>query len=268
MNKKQCPSCKKFFIDDNSRYPKKYCSATCRKREGQRRFVKKNPNYYLVKKQINKCIVCGSEFETNIRTKKCCSKKCNTRDWVEKNRDRYNKLNRKHYRNNSKKIIEKHQKYQKTEKAKSLSKARYERDMKSGKRKEYGKNYYENLKKDPVRHTLWKIINHTRGRVREKIKTIRFSKVMIENKKYKKYTRKIEIVGCSLYELRDHIEEKFKPGMSWENYGTYWEIDHIIPISRFDLTIRSERNKANHYTNLQPLEADINRKLSDKKGII
>ena len=43
--------------------------------------------------------------------------------------------------------------------------------------------------------------------------------------------------------------------MTWDNYGGYWHIDHIIPCCRFDLTKEEEQLKCFHYTNLQPLFA-------------
>ena len=58
--------------------------------------------------------------------------------------------------------------------------------------------------------------------------------------------------------------------MSWTNYGKFgWHIDHIIPISKFNLNIRSELLKAVHYTNMQPLWAttDIARKHGDMNSI-
>lgn len=61
-------------------------------------------------------------------------------------------------------------------------------------------------------------------------------------------------LGCSVNELRSYIESKFKEGMSWENYGkSGWCIDHIIPLSKFNLTNIEEYLKANHYTNIQPM---------------
>lgn len=61
-------------------------------------------------------------------------------------------------------------------------------------------------------------------------------------------------LGCSVSELRAYFESKFRPGMSWENHGK-WHIDHIKPLSKFDLTDRQQFLAACHYTNLQPLWA-------------
>lgn len=74
----------------------------------------------------------------------------------------------------------------------------------------------------------------------------------------------IKYIGCTLQEYNDHIESKFKPEMNWNNYGVYWEIDHIIPISSFDLSISEEANKAFHFTNTQPLTITENRRKSNK----
>lgn len=69
----------------------------------------------------------------------------------------------------------------------------------------------------------------------------------------------VKDLGCTLGELRIYLESKFQPGMNWDNYGYYgWHIDHIIPLSNFDLTDRSEFLKACHYTNLQPMWMEDN----------
>lgn len=70
----------------------------------------------------------------------------------------------------------------------------------------------------------------------------------------------IKYIGCSVEELKNHLESQFHPGMTWNNHSRDgWHIDHIIPIDWF---IKSDPDnaleKANHYTNLQPLWAKDN----------
>lgn len=66
-------------------------------------------------------------------------------------------------------------------------------------------------------------------------------------------------IGCTADELVNHLENQFQPGMNWDNYGFYgWHIDHILPLSSFDLTDLIQYKKACHYTNLRPLWAKDN----------
>lgn len=53
--------------------------------------------------------------------------------------------------------------------------------------------------------------------------------------------------------------------MTWENRGMFgWHIDHIIPLSLFNLTDRNDFLNACHYTNLQPLWSLDNLKKGDR----
>lgn len=64
----------------------------------------------------------------------------------------------------------------------------------------------------------------------------------------------IRDLGCSVSELKEHLERQFLEGMSWGNQGYYgWHIDHIAPLSSFNLSNRDEFLVACHYTNLRPL---------------
>ena len=68
-----------------------------------------------------------------------------------------------------------------------------------------------------------------------------------------------KLIGITFPELKIYLENKFKPGMTWENHGLYgWHVDHRLPLSSFDLTNPEEQRKAFHFTNLQPLWAKEN----------
>lgn len=89
---------------------------------------------------------------------------------------------------------------------------------------------------------------------------------LVKNKK----SHTFEYLGCSVYELLEYLEKKFYirhdgEKMSWKNYGRHgWHIDHIQPLSMFDLQDESQLKIACHYTNLQPLWAEDNLRKSNK----
>lgn len=64
----------------------------------------------------------------------------------------------------------------------------------------------------------------------------------------------IELLGCSIENLKIHLENQFSDGMSWDNYNYHgWHVDHIIPCSSFDLSDPAQQKKCFHWSNLQPM---------------
>lgn len=72
------------------------------------------------------------------------------------------------------------------------------------------------------------------------------------------------LLGCTIDELKTYLESLFSPDMSWDNYGIYWEIDHIRPCRSFDLSKSLQQQECFHWSNLQPLEKSKNRAKNDK----
>ena len=85
----------------------------------------------------------------------------------------------------------------------------------------------------------------------------------MEIKKMTKRNKTFYMVGCTPQELILHIEQQFKPGMSWDNWSVHgWHLDHIIPLDSGKN--QEEVEKLCHYTNLQPMWAAENRRKSNK----
>lgn len=81
----------------------------------------------------------------------------------------------------------------------------------------------------------------------------------------------IALMGCTLRQLKAHLESLWLPGMTWENWGSHrdggtttWQIDHVRPCASFDLTDPEEQRKCFHWSNLQPLWAADNLAKSDR----
>lgn len=69
--------------------------------------------------------------------------------------------------------------------------------------------------------------------------------------------RKRSLFGCTPIEMREHIAGQFRGGMSWENYRSMWEVDHVVLVTLFNLP--KEIFPCFHYTNLRPRLVHLNR---------
>jgi len=68
-----------------------------------------------------------------------------------------------------------------------------------------------------------------------------------------KNQKTIYYLGCNIDFYKNYLESQFIQGMTWENYGSVWEIDHILPISSFNLFLEEEQLIAFNYKNTMPL---------------
>jgi len=75
------------------------------------------------------------------------------------------------------------------------------------------------------------------------------------------------LLGCNWDVLAKWLEFNMKPEMNWENYGSYWHIDHVYPCSLFDFSVEQNRNACFNWTNLTPLEGIENIKKSNKLDV-
>lgn len=175
-------------------------------------------------------------------TCKICRTKyyANNKKWYDENfkdiKDKINERHRKRYHNTKNYQIKRSKKYRTEHKAEL-----------NNKRRIYQKHKRAN-------DCLYKLKGNIRSLITISFKEYNFTKT----------SKTGEILGCTFEEFKIHIENQFKPWMSWENHGKYngeynfgWDFDHIIPL---DSAITEEDIvRLNHYTNFQPLCSKINR---------
>lgn len=84
------------------------------------------------------------------------------------------------------------------------------------------------------------------------------------SKLIKNETGKFKYLCATVEFLMDWLEYNFDDNMNWNNYGTYWEIDHIIPCASFDFSIEENKYKCFAWFNIRPLEKNENATKGDK----
>lgn len=132
--------------------------------------------------------------------------------------------------------------------------------------KEYSRAYRD---ANPVYVKEWKIQNKERINRRERNR--RATDVHFKLKKnvsraishaiFKNGQSTIKYLPYTIGDLKSHLEKRFDSKMSWENYGTYWHIDHIVPHSLFKYSSMQDEEfiKCWSLGNLRPLEASQNK---------
>ena len=223
---------------------------------------------------MKQCKVCKTEksieeFGISKRHKDGRNPKCilcerqSRREYRAKNREAIDKKQREWYQNNKEHCIKKAKQYriENIEKVKEYDKMRYHTDLNGTKSKRQTKEFalkrsaYRKHKRrtDPIYH----LQETVRSAMRHGIKYHGAHKGTSMTWKSLPYTPQ---------QLKEHLEEQFDEHMSWENYGSYWHIDHIYPQSRLPYDSMDHPNflKCWSLDNLRPLEAVENMQKSDK----
>lgn len=143
-----------------------------------------------------------------------------TSAYAKKNKQKIRAAERKRYENNKEKI--------------SL----YRSEWRKRNREKLNKYYADRRRNNP----LYRLQVNVRTRIG----------IFLKKGIGKKLGSTMVLVGCSWGELMNHLESKFSPGMTWENYGE-WHIDHIIPL--YEAKNSDDVMRLCNYNNLQPLWA-------------
>jgi hypothetical protein len=154
----------------------------------------------------------------------------------------------KYYLTNEKNILNKSKRYYNNNRDVILKRVKVWSENNRDKTNKYKKDYVEN-NRDIINKRM---SERKKNEPLLKLKMLyrsRINKILGSNR-----DKTFDLIGCSPLELKEHIQNKFQEGMSWENHGLFgWHIDHIIPISSANCL--EDLKKLCHYTNLQPLWA-------------
>lgn len=136
-------------------------------------------------------------------------------------------------------------------------------------------NAYNNRNREKVRELNRNHIKNNGDRVRERARInqkkymkdpqfrimkstrTRIWHFLIRNSQ-KKNTKTGELLGCDSQFLKDWLEYQFNSHMSWDNYGEYWHIDHVVPCESFDARDIEDLKRCFNWKNLRPLEGSEN----------
>lgn len=174
---------------------------------------------------------CGKSLSTKATSSGLC-RECYYTKWTHENKEDQ-LLYKKEYRTSNKEKINKQAR-------------KWRQDN-----KESQNNWYAVKRKDP----LYKLAHNLRSRLYD------FLSGRIKHKNTETLT------GCSFEELKKHLEGQFQPNMTWDNYGSYWSVDHIEPFNSITPDDKIGIERICHYSNLKPLtiEANCSKATEDKK---
>ena len=210
------------------------------------------------------CSQCNKEFTKTHHRQKYCSKECSKKKYQSTNylyrlkflksekgkiyREKQNKYQQTDSGKNKGRVN--FGKYRKTPKGIAAEKKVYEKRQSKGLINKYAKKYEkERRKSDPI----FKLKGDIRHRLR----------IFLNLHNMKKTNSTFKMVGCTPALLKEYLEKRFKPGMTWKNHARDgWHIDHIIPLASAKTPEAME--KLMHYSNLQPLWAIENIKKGNK----
>ena len=165
-----------------------------------------------------------------------------------KHREKRIKQMRQSYQKNKEEINEKRRNNLAAKEKDRLYKKEF-RKQNPDKIKEWKKNYYQKHKTDINRKFRDRRRIDLKFRMSNNLRSRLYHAMKGEHKSSSTWS----LIGCSFEELKAHLSSKFTEGMTWDNYGSEWSIDHIVPCCNFDLTSEEAQKSCFGFANLQPL---------------
>jgi hypothetical protein len=215
-----------------------------------------------------KCVECMRQLHADYYLRNQDAIKAKVSDWRASNLEHVQKYDAEYYQQNREIILNRNRRYRKANpEARKLSDSAYrtrnrerlrEKDVLrrqtnaqsiKASRDKYRQNHPERIRlADAAR-----VAANPKVRLNKNI-SVRIRQSLSAGKEGRTWEA---IVGFSLADLISHIEQQFTPEMTWENYGSFWHIDHIKPLAAFTYTSFTDLafHEAWALSNLRPLQA-------------
>ena len=239
---KKCEHCKINDIPKGHRKFCKDCTKNVRKKDNRnlsvREIIQKDENLFYT--DVRQCIDCG--LIVGAKKRRCAD--CNII------------IKRKRcvdYKKNNKNMISSYNKIYKEENAEDIS--LYNHNYNINNREEIQtrqtRQHAERLRIDPV----YKLATQSRSKLCNYLN----STVNLDVRR--------TLIGCSATQFKEWLAYQFESGFSFDNRGTVWVLDHVIPISKFDILDEEEFERCFHWSNVQPLTKEQNLRKTNKTTV-
>ena len=205
---------------------------------------------------MKRCYKCGEEkalceFSKNKSRKDGLNSRCRAcnKAYNQANKEKFAKRDKAYQQANKEKIAEQRKAYRQANKDKIAEKNKAYTQANKDKRSVYQK---KRRATDPV----FKMKSRVGSSVRKALK----------NQGKTKGGSTFSALPYAPQDLVEHLEKQFDEKMNWDNYGTYWHLDHIYPQSLlpYDNLAHPNFQKCWALDNLQPLEAIENLKKGNR----
>ena len=233
-----------------------------------------------------KCEDCDCSIVVNRVTKKICET-CKHKRNASKNKEKISQRMKEYHIKNKEKLNERSREYHAQHQAEAAANTKAYREKNKDLIRENAKKWYSNNREDQVIKKRLDYVNRSdhhklmkrqeraswsqdRRDANNKYRRERYH-IDKENVQFKlkhrlrsrlwhavhdqhciKSGTTFELTGCTIDELKSHLEYQFEEGMTWDNMGQ-WHIEHTIPCADHDLSDPDEQKKCFHFRNLTPM---------------
>lgn len=210
------------------------------------------------------CSVCNEEKQTDQFQKRKASKD----GLMPRCKECERKRSAKYRAKNGQQLRERHRKFYRQNREERLEKAKDYYENNKEKVSAYKKEHYQKNKAKIIaknsRRTTERRREDPHLRLAHSVSTAVYS--ALKSQEATKSSPTFSALPYGLQDLVEHLEKQFDEQMCWDNYGSYWHVDHIYPQSLLPYESFEDENfrKCWALENLQPLEAKENLRKSNK----